>query len=201
MSRNRDRTLALLAYVSPLGCSCCRESRDGQDSAFLCFRCCCCYCYCCFVSFYCRSQHHFFFCSKILHFWLTSRHSAVAARKVETDKNYHLCFVYFVVVVLSVVIVVNFSNYFHGKIFARQANVSSMSLMRACFLGKYWFTKWPQRINGHFCEPVTMLSQQLLPLVCLQPSKKHSLRTRSAEPRKLISEKKKRGNMFFLVCE
>ena len=71
MSRNRDRTLALLANVSPLGCSCCRESRDGQDSAFLCFR--CYWCCCCYVSFYCRSQLH---------------HSAVAARKVETHKNY-----------------------------------------------------------------------------------------------------------------
>ena len=36
------------------------------------------------------------------------------------------------------------------------------------------FTKWPKRINylldGHFCEPVTMLTQQLSPLVCLQPN-------------------------------
>ena len=124
MSRNRDRTLALLANVSPLGCSCCRESRDGQDSAFLCFRCCC--CYCCFVSFYCRSQHHFFFCSKILHFWLTSRHSAVAARKVETDKDYHVCFVYFVVVVLSVII----GNYFLGKILFYLLLLETISLAK-----------------------------------------------------------------------
>ena len=112
MSRNRDRTLALLANVSPLGCSCCRESRDGQDSASLCFRCCC--CCCCYVSFYYRSQLHLFFCRKILHFWLTSRHSAVAAAgKVETDKilPFYVFVVIDVVVVMSLfTVVVNFTT-------------------------------------------------------------------------------------------
>ena len=79
------------------------------------------------------------------------------------------------------------------------------NLIRAYFLGKDSVTKRPWRINHildeHFCEPVTMLTQQLSPLVCLQPSKKHSLWTRSAEQRKFISEEKKREYVSFLFWE
>ena len=73
------------------------------------------------------------------------------------------------------------------------------NLIRACFLGKDSVTKWPKSINnlldGHFCEPVTMLTQQLSPLVCLQPNIPCRQDLQNSEN---LFQKRRRGNMFFL---
>ena len=76
------------------------------------------------------------------------------------------------------------------------------NLIRSGFLGKDLFTKWPKRINylldGHFCEPVTMLTQELSPLVCLQPNIPCGQDLQNSEN---LFQKRRRGNMFFFYFE